>query len=313
MSQDFAWSPSDEPHMTRRKEILETHPEVKTLYGHDSTQAWIVILFVALQTIIALNISGLSWFPFLVLTYAVGGTLNHSLALAMHEISHNLVWPKPWQNIGFGIFANLPLGIPSFIAFRHYHRIHHSHLGVDGEDVDIPSHTELKIFRGTLMKLIWVILQPFWYGLRPLFLKPTKTLSYQNLNVGVVLAYLGLMGYLGGWSAVLYLVGGTILGMGLHPMAGHFIAEHYTLVDGQETTSYYGPLNFISFNVGFHNEHHDFPFIPGSRLPLLKKMVPDSYSMPFHSSWSGVLYRYITDSSLGPYSRVKRIKSENKE
>jgi len=96
-------------------------------------------------------------------------------------------------------------------------------------------------------------------------------------------------------------------GMGLHPMAGHFVAEHYTFVKHQETYSYYGPLNVFSYYVGYHNEHHDFPFIPGFRLPQLRAMAPEFYdTMPRHSSWAKVVWQYIVDPTVGPFSRVKR-------
>lgn len=78
---------------------------------------------------------------------------------------------------------------------------------------------------------------------------------------------------------------------------------------GFETYSYYGPLNWITFNVGYHNEHHDFPAVPGSRLPEVKRIAPEFYdTMPQHTSWSRVLYDFITDPAVGPYARVKRHK-----
>lgn len=78
-------------------------------------------------------------------------------------------------------------------------------------------------------------------------------------------------------------------------------------VKGIETYSYYGPFNWITFNAGYHTEHHDFPNIPGSRLPMVKKIAPEFYdNLPHHTSYFKVIYEFIMNPNIGPHSFVKR-------
>lgn len=59
--------------------------------------------------------------------------------------------------------------------------------------------------------------------------------------------------------------------------------------------------------VGYHNEHHDFPNIPGSRLPELRRIAAEFYDpLPKCESWVMVLYNYIFDPNISAFSRVMR-------
>jgi sphingolipid 4-desaturase/C4-monooxygenase len=105
--------------------------------------------------------------------------------------------------------------------------------------------------------------------------------------------------------ALLYLFLSGLFGMGLHPCAGHTIAEHYEFVKGLETYNYFGPLNLINFNLGYHTEHHDFHTIPWNRLPELRKIAPEFYEgLPYHTSYVKVLFNFIFDKDIGPHSRI---------
>lgn len=140
------------------------------------------------------------------------------------------------------------------------------------------------------------------------------------LNIVVQVAFdVALVRYAGA-NAVLYLLLSSFLAGSLHPIAGHFIAEHYvyeTVTPTQkdpknkvpipETFSYYGPLNLLTYNVGLHNEHHDFPAIPWTRLPAVYKIAREFYEdLPRHESWTYVIWRFIWDENVGLNCRVKR-------
>ncbi|XP_043503014.1 sphingolipid delta(4)-desaturase DES1 isoform X2 [Polistes fuscatus] len=277
---DFEWTYTEEPHASRRKIILEKYPQIKKLFGYDPRFKWIVT-----------------------------GIINHSLMLAIHEISHNLAFghARPMANRIFGLFANLPIGIPISISFKKYHLEHHRYQGDEKLDTDLPTLLEAKLFCTTFGKFCWICLQPFFYAFRPLITYPKAPIMFEYINLIVQLIFDAILWYCFGGKVLIYLIGGSLMAMGLHPVAGHFISEHYMYKKGFETYSYYGPLNFITFNVGYHNEHHDFPAVPGSRLPEVKRIASEFYDdLPKHDSWTSVLYDFVMDPEIGPYARMKR-------
>jgi len=149
--------------------------------------------------------------------------------------------------------------------------------------------------------------QSLAYAIRPTIINPKPFTKLQLINGAVIIACDAIIYHFCGLWGILYLFIGSLMGLGLHPTAGHFIAEHYVFVKGYETYSYYGSLNYVNFNVGYHNEHHDFPKIPWSRLPMVRKIAPEWYDhLPHHESYCAVLWQFIMDSNIGPWSIVVR-------
>lgn len=306
---DFEWSYTDEPHASRRKEILKKYPEIKKLMGYDAHFKYIVTVMILVQFFMFWYLIDSSWLTIIIAGYCFGGVINHSLMLAIHEISHNLAFghSRPMANRIFGIFANLPIGIPMSISFKKYHLEHHRYQGDDILDTDIPSRLEAKLFCNTFTKAIWVILQPLFYAFRPFFVHPKSPTLLEVINFMVQIPFDIFILYFGGVRMLVYMIGGSLMAMGLHPVAGHFISEHYMFKKGYETYSYYGFLNRITFNVGYHMEHHDFPSVPGSKLPEVKRIAKEYYDdLPQHHSWVKVIYEFIMDPDIGPYARIKR-------
>ena len=96
-----------------------------------------------------------------------------------------------------------------------------------------------------------------------------------------------------GPKAIAYLLLSFFFSVGLHPLGARWIQEHYLTHDEQETYSYYGVLNNVAFNVGYHNEHHDFPSIPWNKLP-----ADSQYSARFLQH---IILSHIVDEIIFPF------------
>lgn len=303
-----------EPHARRRREILARHPEIRALFGHDPRTAAITYAVVAGQLGIAflfqhLANAGSRWSSFWVIAlvaYAVGAFAAKWSGVAIHESSHNLVYRTTRQNLLFSFIANIPVLVPSAAPFRRHHLAHHASMGHAGRDNDLPSEREVRIVgRSPARKLVWLVFYVFFATLARGFLR--RPSRWELVNIAVQLAANVAIVTFAGWTAILYLALSIFFGFGLHPVAGHFIHEHYLWSDEQETYSYYGPLNRLTLNLGYHVEHHDFPAVPSARLPELHAMAREHYAtLASHDSWAWVMWHFVTSPRMGHDSRVRR-------
>jgi len=306
----FIWCKYDEPHGSRRKAILRKYgSKVNKLIGYEPLTKWIALCVVICQLGSAYYLRDKAFtLEFWVVAYVVGATCAQNLFLAIHECSHNLLFKKRYHNELYGMFMNLPIGLPYSTKFKLYHIEHHKYQGIDGIDTDLPTQLELKLFSNVLGKILFCVTQILFYALRPMVVRRQILNSAIVKNFIVQFTFDGLVIYFFGLGPIFYLLVSDFLAGSLHPCASHFIAEHYVFVGDAETYSYYGPLNILCYNVGYHNEHHDFPKIPWSRLPQLREAASEFYDeLPYHKSWPMVLYHFIFDGRIGAKNRVKRL------
>ncbi len=307
----FVWSDEAEPHKKRTKEIIHYHPEIRSLIGRNPYTVLVILFCVAVQLTLSFLLRDSSWWVILIVSYCIGAFACHTLFVCIHECAHNLLFKNRTLNTLSGIIANLPLVFPSSVSFQKYHLKHHSYQGVEALDADMPFRWEARLIdNSTFGKALWLLFYPVFQLLRPLRLtKEIKifdgwTLANWIVQFGFMLTVVWLLG----WKATLFLVLSFFFSIGLHPLGARWIQEHYlTHGPDQETKSYYGALNTVNLNVGYHNEHHDFPSIPWNNLPHIKRIAASYYdSLGHHTSYTGLLFRFLFDKELSVHSRVAR-------
>jgi sphingolipid delta-4 desaturase len=314
MNAAFFQSELDQPHPARARAIVKAHPEVRQLMVRNPYTALIALGTVILQTTIAYFMGWLGfgyWWLSLLVAYCVGAFANHCNYVIIHDATHNLILPRKSWNIFVAILADLPNLMPGAMGFRVYHLKHHSHQGDYEYDADLANHWEARLVGNIwYRKALWLMLFAFFQLTRPPRLKAiTMRDRWFVLNLVCALIYDIAVVWLCGWAGLLYLAFSFFFSIGLHPVGARWIQEHYTNDAEQETYSYYGPINRVCLNMGYHNEHHDLPSIPWNNLPKLRAMAPEFYdTLKSHSSWTRLLFQFIFDKRYSLFSRIERAK-----
>lgn len=285
---------------------------MRRLMGRNPWTALIGAGLVGTQVMLAAAMGhlGISYWPAaLLLAYLVGAFANHCLYVVIHDATHRLIFRTRAANMLVAIFCDLPNLVPSAVGFATCHLKHHARQGDYYSDADIASHWEARLIGNcSYRKALWLLLLPVFQISRTARLKGVSVLSgWSVTNLGTAILFDWTVCTLFGWNALIYLGASWLFSIGLHPLAGRWIQEHYTLDPAQETASYYGPLNPLALNVGYHNEHHDFPSVPWNKLPLVRKLAPEFYDeLHAPESWTRLWFAFLTDSRYSLHSRVLR-------
>lgn len=261
---DFARDDMDEPHLKRKHALLLKNPQIVKLYGTDISTFYIATWINLVQLGLAYYFGqiGVHWTVYVLVAYFIGGTATGMVGVIIHEACHNLVTGSSVMDRMIGLYTNIVLPVPISQSFRRYHIEHHTWQGVEGMDPDLPLDWEKNLIRGnTFKKILWILIYPVMYVVRGLVMQQQRGHTpnkWEIINVGFSICMDIIIVHVCGWKGLAYLVLSLWFGYSLHPGAAHFIQEHYTFDDGQETYSYYGVLNIPFMNIGYHNEHHDF-------------------------------------------------------
>lgn len=312
MAEDFIKQSDIDPHRLRAPKILAAHPDVRGLIGRNPWTAAVAFGLVAAQAGVAIALGRIwphGWLLAFVAASLFGAFVNHALYVAIHDATHSVIFRREWGNRLVLVLCDLPNVVPGAMAFRGYHLLHHSGRSQYHADPDIPNEWEARLVRNIWWrKFLWLVAFP-WLQVSRTKRVPHVPLadgwSLTNYAANVLFAI--AIWLIAGPVGLFYLFASWWLATGPHPLGIRWISEHYVLKPGHDTNSYYGPINKVALNIGYHNEHHDFPRVPWNRLPELKEMAPEFYdNLPAHHSWLRLYRDFLFDGRYWLFSRVVR-------
>jgi sphingolipid 4-desaturase/C4-monooxygenase len=298
------------------RELLRRHPQARSLVGPDPRGALAIPALLALHWGMAFLVSRVDGLAGLaaafVAAFFYGQLVLHSAGGLLHETAHRLVFRARAAKLAFDL--SLELVLASFarqLTYQHEHvSSHHRYMGIydhDYEHEDVCALLARRDYttrhpgrqRAVTLAILLLHLLPFgflatelavpWFYRRATGraardtlrrIPATRPASWERrlfiavslaVNAGLLAAF-GFGGWLyHNWTLSIFLgkCGVTNLGQSL--------AEHEGDDLEQPTRSYYGWMNALLFNTGYHNEHHTLPSVPWSRLPALRALAPEMF------------------------------------
>jgi len=139
-------------------------------------------------------------------------------------------------------------------------------------DTEYPSEFEATYFpKNALGKYIWMLCHPMIHSVRgPALVVQRFQWEYDSeLILNVVLIILADIVLLcSPLNSLINFTLGTSLFAAQTFMFGFWgNMSHTQFLPHRETHNYYGWMNRVFFNFGYHYQHHDFPSVPAKNLP----------------------------------------------
>lgn len=286
-AQGATHAPHWQLHRLRKRAILEEFPHIAKLYGTDARTQWYAYALVLLQAWLAWLASS-SYMQALALAVGVGAFVDNGILCLLHEATHFLVFRKPAHNRVLALLTNSVMVIPIAEIFRQHHHRHHQRLGDDSADVDVPTDAEIAwVGNSALRKALWLALNMIILPLRSLSRLPVEVDAFVIAN-WIVCIGTGIFTFFVSRPAFFFLIMSALQSQGLHPANTRQVQRH--VYDGNKamrdassnslrpgTYSYYGLVNWLTLNVGYHVEHHDFCSIPWTRMKELRRIAGDKW------------------------------------
>ena len=116
-------------HRERAKAMIKAHPEIKDLFGSDTSTAFWCLAAAGTQIALALAVSHGPWWLMLLVAYAIGSSINIMLFQLGHECVHGLVFKRPLWNRVLFTFTTLPMFLSGHHTWWAEHLVHHTDMG----------------------------------------------------------------------------------------------------------------------------------------------------------------------------------------